>query len=140
MKTKIIIAICLMLFGITTLKAQGEAEFQKADAAFQANNFTEAFNWIKQAAEKGHIKAMNNTGVLYDNGQGVAQNHAEALKWYKKAAEKGYADAMYNVGVFYEKGEGVLSKIIPKPLAGIKKPQTKDTPKPGKHYLELLLK
>ena len=34
---------------------------------------------------------MVNLGVLYDNGQGVAQDYAKAREWYEKAADKGDA-------------------------------------------------
>jgi TPR repeat protein len=36
---------------------------------------------------------MANLGVLYDNGQGVAQDHIRARGWYEKAADKGEASA-----------------------------------------------
>ncbi|MBQ1592214.1 MAG: SEL1-like repeat protein, partial [Treponema sp.] len=32
-------------------------------------------------------------GVLYENGQGVAQDNKKAFEWYSKAAEQGYSDA-----------------------------------------------
>ncbi len=37
---------------------------------------------IEKAADKGDATAMNNLGVLYDNGQGVAQDYAKAREWY----------------------------------------------------------
>ena len=36
---------------------------------------------------------MFDLGVLYENGQGVAQDYAKAREWYEKAAEKGDANA-----------------------------------------------
>jgi TPR repeat protein len=50
---------------------------------------------------------MFNLGVLYHNGQGVAQDHAKAREWYEKAAAKGDASAMFNLGVLYDNGFGV---------------------------------
>ena len=38
-----------------------------------------------------------NLGVLYENGQGVAQDYAKAREWYEKAADKGEADAKANL-------------------------------------------
>jgi len=32
-------------------------------------------------------------GVMYDNGQGVAQNDNEAVKWFELAAEQGNPQA-----------------------------------------------
>ena len=40
---------------------------------------------------KGAVRAMSNLGLLYENGQGVAQDYAKAREWYEKAAAKGDA-------------------------------------------------
>ena len=48
--------------------------------------------WVK-AAEAGDTNAMFNLGLLYDNGQGVAQDYGKAREWYQKAAEAGNTDA-----------------------------------------------
>jgi len=50
---------------------------------------------------------MRNLGLLYDNGQGVAQDYAKAREWYEKAADKGDAGAMRNLGLLYNNGQGV---------------------------------
>ena len=50
---------------------------------------------------------MNNLGLLYDNGQGVAQDYVKAREWYEKAADKGDAGAMSNLGALYDNGRGV---------------------------------
>ena len=65
------------------------------------------FSAVKQAAERGDAKAQYELGVMYDNGQGIAQDHTEAMKWFRKAAKRGYADAQNNLGLMYAKGEGV---------------------------------
>src|SRR5262249_55943197 len=61
----------------------------------------------EKAAAKGDASAMFNLGVLYHNGQGVAQDYAKAREWYEKAAAKGDASAIYNLGVLYDNGFGV---------------------------------
>ncbi len=45
------------------------------------------------AAEQGLARAQFNLGVMYANGQGVAQNDDEAGKWLRKAAEQGHEGA-----------------------------------------------
>jgi hypothetical protein len=50
---------------------------------------------------------MFNLGLLYDNGQGVAQDYVKAREWYEKAADKGEASAMTNLGWLYANGRGV---------------------------------
>ena len=61
----------------------------------------------EKAAAKGDASAMFNLGVLYHNGQGVAQDYTKAREWYEKAAAKGDASAMFNLGVLYDNGFGV---------------------------------
>jgi uncharacterized protein len=62
---------------------------------------------VQKAATAGDIDAMNNLGVRYQNGQGVAQNYDKAREWLQKAAEAGNADAMNNLGELYYYGRGV---------------------------------
>jgi TPR repeat protein len=50
---------------------------------------------------------MINLGLLYANGQGVAQDYAKAREWYEKAADKGATSAMINLGLLYANGQGV---------------------------------
>lgn len=52
-------------------------------------NYEKARIWYTKAAERGHAVAMNNLGVLYDNGRGVKKDRAEGCKWFTKAAEAG---------------------------------------------------
>ena len=50
---------------------------------------------------------MNNVGVLYNNGLGVAQDYAKAREWFERAAAKGEAEGMTNLGLLYNNGLGV---------------------------------
>ena len=54
-----------------------------------AQDYKEAVNWYRKAAEQGNARAQNNLGLLYEKGRGVPQDYAEAMKWYRKAAEQG---------------------------------------------------
>ena len=61
-----------------------------------------AFPKMLEAAELGHVDAMNWVGVFYQNGQGTETNLVEAEKWYKKGVNKG--DIYYagtNLGILY---------------------------------------
>ena len=51
--------------------------------------------------------AQFNLGIMYYQGQGVAQDYAEAARWYRKAAELGVTKAQFNLGVMYARGRGV---------------------------------
>ena len=63
--------------------------------------------WYRKAAEQGDVEAQHNLGLMYYNGEGVAEDNAEAVKWFRKAAEQGYARAQYGLGFMYANGEGV---------------------------------
>ena len=58
-------------------------------------------------AETGDARAQYLLGVMYGDGQGVAQDYAAAASWYRKAADQGYAAAQYNLGGMYYNGQGV---------------------------------
>jgi uncharacterized protein len=63
--------------------------------------------FVQKAATGGDIDAMNTLGVLYQNGQGVAQNYDKAREWFQKAADAGNADGMNNSAELYYYGRGV---------------------------------
>ena len=50
-----------------------------------SQNYTKALNWLRKAAEQGHIKAQSHLGDMYYKGEGVPQDHAEAAKWRERA-------------------------------------------------------
>ena len=58
-----------------------------------SQDYQEAFEWFRKAAEQGVAAAQNNLGFMYENGEGVSQDYQEALKWYQKAAKGGVLDS-----------------------------------------------
>ena len=93
--------------------SQGDREmtpsemFERGYEADQNSDYSEAVSWYRKAAEQGYAKAQFNLGVMYENGEGVAQDYFEAINWYRKAAEQGNAYAQCNLGYMYENGIGV---------------------------------
>ena len=71
--------------------------------AVQAQDFAA----VKQAAEQGDAKSQFKLGMMYDEGQGMAQDYAEAMKWFRKAAEQGDVSAQIYLGLMYSGGLGV---------------------------------
>ena len=100
-----VIAIGLAL-GATFPAVAGPHE--DGDAAYFKGDYAEAAKQYRLAAEKGDAQAQNSLGVMYHNGQGVAQNYADAMKWYRLSAEQGNAIAQLNLAVMYDIGRGVL--------------------------------
>ena len=63
---------------------------------------------LTKLAKKGDVKAQNDLGVCYDNGEGIRRDYVQAVFWYKKAAKQGDATAQYNLGNCYYYGKGVM--------------------------------
>lgn len=65
-------------------------------------------SWLKKAADAGSPDAMNELGVIYEDGtDGVEANLEQGVQWYRRGAEAGSDDAMENLGVAYLSGNGV---------------------------------
>ena len=64
-------------------------------------------NQTLEAATQGDALAQYNFGLMYANGQGVAQSDAKAFEWYSKAAAQGDASAQNNLATRYANGQGV---------------------------------
>lgn len=80
-----------------------------AARAFAAGDVATARGiWEKLAAE-GDGQAMNNLGVLYDQGNSVEQDVGRALHWFAKAADAGNASGMSNYGRMLDQGRGMES-------------------------------
>jgi TPR repeat protein len=55
-----------------------------------SQDYAEALQWFRKAAEHGHAQAQYNLGNMYLKGQGVTQDREEARKWFTRAAEDGH--------------------------------------------------
>lgn len=70
-------------------------------------DYEQAIEWHKKAAELGNATAMNEIGYIYSNGEGVEVDYTQALEWHERAADLGDATAMNNIGYMYFYGIGV---------------------------------
>ena len=89
------------------LKGDAKAQNELGDKYYFAGEYKKAAKWFKKSAEQGVALAQFNLGLMYYEGEGVAQNYVQAIYWFKKSAEQGYASAQYNLGVMHDKGQGV---------------------------------
>ena len=99
----IVLIACCQMANITAWAG----DFEDGVAAAQKGDFATALRLWKPLAEQGNSSAQYNLGLMYDNGQGVAQDYKTAVKWYTLAAEQGIADAQTNLGAMYQTGHGV---------------------------------
>jgi len=85
-------------------EAQFRAGVNYENGCGVAQDFSQAADWYRKAADNGHPAAQNSLGSLYVQGHGVAQSDEEAMKWFLRAASEGFAPAQNNVGYMYETG------------------------------------
>ncbi|MFG0241668.1 MAG: tetratricopeptide repeat protein [Phycisphaerales bacterium JB054] len=72
-----------------------------------AQNYTEAAEHYRAAAEKGHAASQAQLGYMHLTGEGVARDEREAVRWLRLAAEQANANAQANLGYLYLLGRGV---------------------------------
>ncbi|CAH9019262.1 tetratricopeptide repeat protein [Candidatus Nitrosacidococcus sp. I8] len=109
MKKLIFISFLLSgsLFFSSTGWADINSDFRTATIAYNRKDYRIAFGLLNKLAHQGHAIAQYNLGVMYTNGQGVAQNDEQAAYWYQQAAEQGNTLAQFNLGNMYDNGQGV---------------------------------
>src|SRR5271157_4195426 len=69
-----------------------------ASGAGVAQDYAQAADWYRKAAEQNHGLAQFNLGTMYANGQGVVKDAAQAVVWFGRAANLGDAGGQYNMG------------------------------------------
>ena len=104
--------IFIVLFGLFLLvivfqEWYARFDFQKGWEAYEKGDYKAALREWTPLAEQGYKEAQFNLGVMYENGQGVAEDHKTAAQWYTRAAEQEFAAAQHNLGVMYARGQGI---------------------------------
>lgn len=84
-KPTAVLAALALAFALP-VQADDKTDFQRANAAYDQGNYAEAKPVFEALALKGYASAQYNLGLMYNNGNGVAQNYAVARQWYEKAA------------------------------------------------------
>ena len=71
-------------------------------------NFDEGRKRLRLAAEKGHVEAQYDLGLLYEQGlYETTVDCQEAARWFQMAAEMGHAKAQICLGLLHFNGTGV---------------------------------
>jgi TPR repeat protein len=79
------------------------------DSALQ--DFDEAAQCFRKAADQGHAGAQLRFGMLCQDGQGVREDFGEAMRWYRKAAEQKEPHAACSIARLYHNGKGVTQDL-----------------------------
>src|SRR5262249_5694670 len=77
-----------------------------------SNDYSEARRCFQIAAKQGRHDALNNLGVIYEQGLGVTKDLQASFGYYRQAAEKGNARAQMNLGRMYAEGSGVEADVV----------------------------
>jgi TPR repeat protein len=56
-------------------------------------NYKQAVEWYRKAADQGDASGQYNLGGIYNNGLGVPQDYTAAARWLRKAADQENDDA-----------------------------------------------
>lgn len=88
---------------VATKIDKGQADYETALKAFEANALDKALRFFKEAGRKGHVLAMYKAGEMLEQ----RQQYADAKLWYRKAADAGLINGMYKTGTFNEKDKAI---------------------------------
>lgn len=87
------------------LAKNGDAEAQfMLVSLLRSTDAKQSNHWLVAAANNKHPAASHILGLMYLQGNGVAENLQLALKWLKIAAEGGVTAAQLQLGQFYRSG------------------------------------
>ena len=90
------IKAALVAFALALASSVAAQDFDAGWEAAQRDDYVAAEREWRPLAEQGHAVAQNNLGVMYFNGQGVAQDHVQAHMWFALAASQGERGATIN--------------------------------------------
>ena len=70
-----------------------QQQFANAEQLYSQRNYEEATKLYFNCAIKGHIDAMNNLAIAYQEGEGIHIDYKKARKWLHNSADNGNVDA-----------------------------------------------
>ena len=97
---------------VSDLSEEAEDFYRRGLECEERGDRSQAFQFYKQAAEKGDSWAQYKVGHSYLYGDVIPQNYDEGVKWIRKAAENGEDVAQVVLGVLYLFGEGVPKNYV----------------------------
>ena len=106
-----ILAVLLTACAAPLQREQAKALLDEGIALYQKQNYQHAMPYFEQAQQAGHMKAPRYLGLMYLNGEGVAQNAQTAFAYFTQAAEAGDITGQYWLGYCYENGIGTAKDV-----------------------------
>ncbi len=107
---KYLFIVVLSLSGLSA-HAQYAPENEAGLLAARAGEWQTAWDIWKPLADAGDARAQSNIGVMYDNGDVVAEDDVEAVRWFMLSAEGGFPPGQFNLANMYKNGAGVAQNL-----------------------------
>ena len=107
-----LLAVFLAFGGCDQTLRDAVTSHQEGADAYAHGNYALALEKFRPFAEQGNAQAQFSLGLMYHQGQGVAQDDKEAVAWWNKAAEQGHVEAQDNLGMRYARGQGVVQDWV----------------------------
>ena len=86
--------------------------FQAGMDAYERGDYHTAMKGWRPLANQGDPLAQATLGLMYAEGEGVAQDYQEAVRWYRLAAEQDHASGQFSLGAMYIAGHGVPKDYV----------------------------
>ena len=100
-------AVCLTFLFAACGAPEGQEDYEKGLAAYEAGDYTTAIAHFTTAAALEHPGAQCYLGICYQEGKGVTKDWSEAVTWYHAAADRENAEAEYRLALCYLYAIGV---------------------------------
>ena len=78
----------------------------------ESKDYAEALKWYRKAAERGHARAQDDLGVLFEKGRGVPQDTMAALMWLTISLMNADAEATPNARTMESKAR-IVATLAP---------------------------
>lgn len=110
MRILILITIFIIPF-VTFSQNELDKNFQKAEASFVKENYTNAFKHYKKSSDDGNTWAKLSLSYMYNEGLGIEKDEHKAKELYNQCYKEGYRN--YSDGQFegYLRGESEVFDV-----------------------------
>ena len=66
---------------------------KRSSESLRPQDYAEAVNWFRMAAEQGYVDAQYHLGAMYGQGKGLQRDFVQAQLWFTLAASQGNVPA-----------------------------------------------
>lgn len=121
---------CMATKGWYKVYVDGSSKSQPAQQVKSKEQIeAETVRNLRDAADRGNARAMNQVGVAYENGQGgLPKDEAVAYSWYSRAANEGDPYGQLNLARYLIQGKAGTPKNFPRGFSMLQKSASQGIP------------